>query len=165
MAYARAVLKPPDLGSIGSLSWKFQASKASIILSIFVSIVFLALAIGIYSMACAGAGVSSLGIAGRFATTGICGSGTPGGIESGETPGEVRAPAESRGARALAVAHLSKTCFRSWLYLNVEGSLGSRSSFITAFALKSLGRAPSNISTCEYSAKAPLLIIMRLMLS
>jgi len=36
---------------------------------------------GISSVACAGAGVSSSGIAGRFTTTGICGSGTPAGIE------------------------------------------------------------------------------------
>jgi hypothetical protein len=63
------------------LSWKIQASKAFIILSIVVLIVFSALAMGIPFVACAGAMVTSLGIAGRFTTTGICGSGTLDGIE------------------------------------------------------------------------------------
>lgn len=57
------------------------------------------------------------------------------------------------------------TCLWSLSYLNVDGSLGSSSSFITTFALKSLRWAPSNISTGDYTGMAPILSIMRLMLS
>jgi len=116
-------------------------------------------------MACAGAWVSSLGLAGRFITTGISGSGTPAGTEYKETPGAICAHCESRTERALAVTHLSRMCLRSLSYLNVEGSVGTSLSFVTAFALKFCGRVPSSISTCEYSGKAPLLSIMQLMLS
>jgi len=76
------------------------------------------------------------------------------------TPGTVHAPSESGKARASVVAHLSRTCFRSLSYLNVKGSLGSSWSFITVFALNSLGMTPKNISTYEYLAVAPLLIIL-----
>ena len=53
-------------------------------------------------MACDGAGVSSLGIAGRFITTGIIGTQTPDGTEYGETPGAIHAPSESRRESASA---------------------------------------------------------------
>jgi len=164
MAYALAVWLPSYLGSFALLSWKVQALMAFIILSIFMSIVFSAVAMEMFSVASAGAGVSLLGIVGTFTTTGICGRGTPGGIEYGVTAGVVCAPSESRRVRASVVGNLSRTWFWSFSYLTIEGSLGSSSSFITAFALKSLRRAPSNISTCEYSVMPPLLIIMRLML-
>jgi len=49
--------------------------------------------------------------------------------------------------------------------MNVEGSQHSTSSFITAFDLKSVGSASSNISTGEYSANALLLIMLQWMLS
>ena len=133
-------------------------------ISIFMSIVLLAFATGISFVAAAGAGVTVLGIAGTIITAGICGSGTPAATEPGETPGAELAPSKSRWAWASAVTHLSKMCFQSLLYLHFEGSQRSSSSFITTFALKFVGRAPSTISTCVYSAKTPLSIIMRLML-
>ena len=87
-------------------------------------------------MACAGARVPLLGIAGRFITTVSCGCGTPAGTEEVETPGAVCAPSVFKSARVSVVTHWSRTCIQSSLYLNIEGSLGSSSSFITAFALK-----------------------------
>ena len=85
--------------------------------------------------------------------------------EWGETPGAVRAPSRTRIPRALVVTHLSRTCCRSLSYMNIEGSLGSSLSFNTAFGLNFLQRALSSISTCEYSAEAPLSITIQLILS
>jgi len=141
-----------------------QASKVFIILSILVSIVFLALTVEMSYVACTGAWVSSLGIARWLTTTGICISRTPAAIEAGETPSTVIAASESRRAWASAVTHLSRTEFQSWLSFNIKGSRGSRSSSINTCALKSLRRASSNIFTCEYSANTPFWIIMWLML-
>jgi hypothetical protein len=62
------------------------------------------------------------------------------------------------------VAHVLRTWFCSVSYLNVEGSLESRLSFVTCYDHISVGRAPSNISTCEYLGNSDLLIIVRLML-
>jgi len=134
-------------------------------LFIFVFLVSSALAIAISSVACAGDGGSSVGIGERFSTISIYRSGTPARMEQGETPGAVQATSESWWARASAVAYLSSTCFRSLSYLNGKGSRSSSSSLFTAFAPKSLGWAPSMISTCKYLALAPLLIILLLMLS
>jgi len=134
------------------------------VLSILVLILFSDVAIGIFSMVCTGAVVSSLEIARRLTTTGICGGTTQVGIDEGETHGAMHAPSESWRAGALAITHLLRTCCRSLSYMNIEGTLGSSLSFVTAFTLNYLGRALSNISTGEYSAKAPLLIILWLML-
>jgi len=124
-----------------------------------------ALVLGMSSVAYARAGVSLLGIAGRFTSTGICSSRTPAVTGQGETPGPVHALSEVRRVTASVCTHLWRRCFWSLLYLNVEGSLGSSLSFINTLALKSLRRAPSNICISEKSAKAPLVIIMWLMLS
>ena len=79
MVYALGVWWPAYPDTFTLLIWKVQASRAFIILSIFVLNVLVALPIGIFSVTCVGAGVCLLGIAGSFITTVICGSGTPAG--------------------------------------------------------------------------------------
>jgi len=152
-------------GSFGLLIWEVEASDAFRILAVVMSMVLSASAIGISSMPCLRTSVSSLGIAGRFTTPAIWSSATEAGIEYRETHSAEGAASECSMARASAVTYWLRTHFRGLSHLNLEKSLWSSSSFVTASAVNSFGSTRSNISTCEYSAKAPLSIIMRLMLS
>jgi len=165
MVCALAVWKAPYLGSFALPNKMVQALWAFEILAIFVSIVLSTSTMGISSMACAGAGVSLQLIATSFPTTGICGSRSVAGMEEGEIPGTKHVSSICRKARTLAVPHLLRMSFQSVLYLKVEGSLGSSSNLISGYDIISLGRAPNNISTCEYKAKAPWVIGMRLTVS
>jgi len=56
---------------------------------------FFALAMGISSVACTGARLSSPGIVKTLTTTGLCRSGTPSRSEWGESPSPLRCPSES----------------------------------------------------------------------
>ena len=81
------------------------------------------------------------------------------------TPGATRAHSQSERAKALLVISLLKACFQSLSYCNVKGSVMSSSNYIMSLAPKSRGMGPSHISTCEFSAKDPMLILMELMSS
>jgi len=115
MGYALAVWWPPFMGSFALLIRMVQPSKAVVILSIVMSIVFLTLGIGCFFVACAGAWVASLGNTERFTTTGIFGSRKPAGMEERENLSVVIAPSASRSVSAAGVTHFLWTCLRSLL--------------------------------------------------
>ena len=94
----------------------------------------------------------------------IGGSSTLACTEYGEIPSIVDAPSKSMMSRVLAVEYVLKTYIRILLCVNVQQSLGCCSTFITAVALKSLVRGLCSIPTFEYFPKAPLLIMIWLML-
>ena len=73
-----------------------QTSKGLGILSIFMSIVYLVVEIGISSIVCRGARFSSLGVAGRCHNSGIHSCGTPTGFNKDVTAGTVHALFKSR---------------------------------------------------------------------
>ena len=116
-------------------------------------------------MPCAGAGVSSLGIAGRFITTGIRGERNSSGDKIRTDSRRCICSFQVQEGEGIGGHTFVEDVLLEFVVFELRGSLGFSVCFSDAFAPKFLGRAPNSISTSEYSAKAPLSIIIWLMLS
>jgi len=100
----------------------------------------------------------------RFTTTGIGSRITPAGYQQAETHHTICSDFKYRIVSVSAILHLKRISFWSLVYLNIQGSLLSTSSFIYTFVIKSFGRGLSYISPCQYSAKDSLRMMIRMIL-